>query len=127
MKRDLISTCTYKYFEIFNAVYVKNAWYVPLLRNSPQICSYTMEVPFNDLLAEFPVILDNFLPIPQVITYGWLIRGGGESRQWWTKHTSSSHPSKWAHLCSRNHPKWSNQWTTSLTSRVEIYRQVAFH
>ena len=37
-----------------------------LLCNSPQICSYTMDVLFNGLLAELPAIV---LPIPQVITY----------------------------------------------------------
>ena len=41
---------------------------VPLLHNSPQIYSYTMDVRilFNRLLAELPAIL----PIPQVLTYG---------------------------------------------------------
>ena len=33
---------------------------VPLLRNSPQICTYTMNVLFNGLLAELLAILDSF-------------------------------------------------------------------
>ena len=33
---------------------------------------------FNGLPAELPAILDSFLPVPQVITKGWLVRGGGE-------------------------------------------------
>ena len=27
---------------------------------------------FNGLLAELPATLDSFLPVPQVIIYGWL-------------------------------------------------------
>ena len=44
--------------------------------NSPPFYSYTFGVLFNGLLAELPAILDSFLPVPQVITWGWLVRGG---------------------------------------------------
>ena len=33
------------------------------------------------LLAELPAILDSFLPVTQVFTYGWLAGGGGEKTQ----------------------------------------------
>ena len=32
----------------------------------------------NRWLAEWPTILDSFSPIPQVISMGWLVGGGGE-------------------------------------------------
>ena len=37
-----------------------------------------MDVLFNGLLAESPAILDNVLPIPQVITYVGVV-----GRGWW--------------------------------------------
>ena len=50
-----------------------------------------MDVPFIGLLAELPAI-------------GWsgVVRRHGK---WRVKYMSSSHPSKWAHLCSRYHTK----------------------
>ena len=36
---------------------------------------------FDGLLTKLPTILDSFFsPVPQVITWGWLVRGGGEPR-----------------------------------------------
>ena len=54
---------------------------VPLLRNSPQICSYTMDVLFNGLLAELPAILDSCFTNTTSDYIGVVGReGGGESQ-----------------------------------------------
>ena len=49
---------------------------VLLLCNSPQICSYTIDVLFTGLLAELPTILDSFYQYHKCLHRGGWLRGG---------------------------------------------------
>ena len=49
-----------------------------ILKQSIGIQGYSIADPYNGLLAELSTILDSFSPVPQAITEGWLVEGGGE-------------------------------------------------
>ena len=51
---------------------------VPRLCNSPSIYGNSLGVLFNDLLAEFPTILDSFFTSTTSDYIGMVSRGGGE-------------------------------------------------
>ena len=51
---------------------------VPRIHQSIVIQDNSAGALFSGLLAEFPTFLDGFSPVPQVITWGWLVGGGGE-------------------------------------------------
>ena len=67
MEKGLIHTIINTDLKYLMPMYVPQECMVPLLPNSPQICSYTMDVLFNGLLAELPTSLDSFKLVPQVI------------------------------------------------------------
>ena len=60
------------YFEILNAVYLKNTWCLAytILHQSIVIQSSSIGVLFNELLAKLPAILDSSSAVPQRLHRG---------------------------------------------------------
>ena len=65
-----------------------SSFFHTILHHSTVIQGNSFGVLFNGFLAELPAFLDGFLPVPQVITKGWLAGGDGEPRSGREKHTS---------------------------------------
>ena len=60
-------------------MYLENAWCLvcAILYQPTVTLDNSIDVLFNGLFVELTA---SFLPVPQVITWGWLVWGGGEPR-----------------------------------------------